>query len=253
MRIMPSTPKLFAYFRGSLHAIGLATALWALSVRSENAVIGPSTNAAPAVAFQLRSAIQADNTGVFLLDLMEAPSNLPRLRLCDAPAFGKTQTLKRSEVAELARTAGFDQSLTNWSGPAVVRISRRSRVLAEKEALQLLTQAIQRQFVKERGELELRLTQPLAGINVPDDPFSIKISDLPTSGVSSAFIVRFGIETAQGEEVGSWQASLQAKVWRDIWVAASALKRGDSVRGADLTRQRRDVLLCWEPLAEFTP
>ena len=250
---MPAKPTLFSVCSGLFPGISLAALLFAPIARGENAAADSTSDAAPLAPFQLRAAAQADGAGVFLSQLLEAPSDMQRLRLCDAPEFGKSLVLKRSEVTEWARAAGLDQALTNWSGPAVVRISRRSRVLAEKEALHLLTQTLQKQFVKERGELELRLSQPLAAINVPDEPFAIKISDLPTAGVNSAFIVRFDIETAQGEAVGSWQASLQAKVWRDIWVAASAMKRGDSVRGADITRQRRDVLLCWEPLAEFTP
>ena len=250
---MRSKQKTFSADAGLLRGICLASLLVAQIARGENADDGSNTNPAPVVQFQLRGATQTDGAGVFLNQVVEAPVDLPHLRLCDAPQFGKSIVLKRAEVGELARNAGLDQDLTNWTGPGVVRISRRSRVLADKEVLQRLTQLLQKQFVKEQGELELHLTQPVAAINVPDESLAIKISDLPTAGVSSALIVRFEAETTQGETVGSWQASLQAKVWREIWVAASAMKRGDSVRGADLMRQRRDVLLCWEPLAEFAP
>ncbi len=46
--------------------------------------------------------------------------------------------------------------------------------------------------------------------------------------------------------------SVQAHVWRDAWVAHSMLKRGDSLADADITRERRDMLVLHEPLADFT-
>jgi flagella basal body P-ring formation protein FlgA len=212
------------------------------------------TNAAdPSAALQLRSAVQVDGEGVFLDQVIESKSDLQRLRLCDAPACGKSLLLKRPELSELARAAGMDNGLTNWVGSEAIRVSRRLRPLAEKEGLQLLTSVLQRQYIKEQGELELRLSRPWAVINVPDEPFTVKVTDLPISGVAPAFIIRFELETARGEHFGSWQAALQTKVWREVWVARSPLKRGDSVRGADLTRERRDVLLLREALAEFAP
>ena len=209
------------------------------------------TNTIGTPAFELRATAQVDGEGIFLNQVIATPRDLPQLRLCDAPLFGKSAILKQSEVAELARAAGFNETLTNWSGPALTRISRRARQLSEKETLQLLTSVLQRQCVKEQGELELRFARPWNPINTPDEPFVIKVLDLPTSGVSSSFILRFEVETAHGEAVGSWQASLQAKVWREIWVASSAVKRGESVVSAGLARERRDMLLCHEPLAEF--
>jgi len=205
----------------------------------------------PLPAVQLRAALQVDSEGVFLNQLVESGTGLPRLRLCDAPACGKSILLKRAEIAELARATGMDNTLTNWTGSESVRVSRRLRPLGEKEALQLLTSVLQQQYVREQGELELRLARAWTAITIPDEPFTVKVLDLPTTGVANAFITRFEVETAHGEHVGSWQASLQARVWREVWVARSPLKRGDSVRGADLTRERRDMLVCREPFAEF--
>jgi flagella basal body P-ring formation protein FlgA len=217
----------------------------------EQASVAATNPAAPVL--QLRAALQVDSEGIFLNQILEPSGDYPRLRLCDAPVFGKSLVLTRAEATELAKAAGFDQVLTNWAGPATMRISRRTRALAGKEALQLLSTVLQKQFVKELGQLELRFSQPWTVINVPDEPFTIKVLDLPTSGVSPAFIARFELETEHGEHVGSWQAPLQAKVWREIWVTGSPLKRGDSLRGADLNREPRDMLLCREPLAEFSP
>jgi flagella basal body P-ring formation protein FlgA len=204
-------------------------------------------------AFQLRPAAQVDGGGIFLNQLIQSETALPALRLCDAPLFGKSAVLTRAQIADLARVAGSDLALTNWAGAEAVRVSRRSRALAEREGLQLLTALLQQQTIKDKGELELRLSRAWTAINVPDEPFTLKVLDMPTMGVTPAFIVRFELETARGEKVGSWQASLQARIWREIWVTHSALKRGDSLRGADLAHDRRDVLALRETLAEFDP
>lgn len=226
----------------------LGFVLFALCSRADEISIEATTNQMPAV--QLRPLIEVTGEGVFLSQLSVPTVDLPRLRICDSPAFGKPLLLKRGQVAELARSAGFEQPLTNWTGPDAVRIQRRSRSLDEKETLQLLTSVLQKQYAKDAGELGLRLTRPWTSANVPDEPFALKVLEIPTSGIGPVFIIRFELETAFGEHIGSWQASLQAKVWREIWVSGSPLRRGDSLRGADLKRERRDMLLCREPLAE---
>src|SRR5437588_7210518 len=151
-----------------------------MCVRAEDAQAVADTNQAP--AFKLQPVVQVDGGGIFLNQVIESPRDLPRLRLCDPPVFGKSAILKQNEVAELARAAGFNESLTNWAGPALTRISRRGRLLAEKETLQLLTSDLQRQCVKDQGELELRFARACNPINTPDEPFLIKVLDLPTSG-----------------------------------------------------------------------
>jgi flagella basal body P-ring formation protein FlgA len=75
---------------------------------------------------------------------------------------------------------------------------------------------------------------------------------MPTMGVTPAFVVRFELHSAR-ETLGPWQIAAQARVWRNAWVAHSALERGDLVSEAGLARERRDVLPLHEPLAEFTP
>ncbi|HWI59568.1 MAG TPA: hypothetical protein VNZ22_20235, partial [Bacillota bacterium] len=202
-------------------------------------------------AVSLRSSVQVDGEGVSLSQVVQSEASLPELRLADAPAFGKTSQLTRSQISEALRTAGADLLITNWAGAEAVRISRRARALTESEALELLTSTLQQQCVKDKGELELRLSRPWTTVTVPDEPFTLRILDLPTAGVTPAFITRFELQTARGERVGSWQAALQARVWRQIWVARSTLKRGELLREADMTRERRDVLVCHENLAEF--
>ena len=86
--------------------------------------------------------------------------------------------------------------------------------------------------MKDKGELELSLTQPWSPPVVPDEPLTLKILELPTAGVTPAFIVRFELRTAH-ETLGAWQASVKAQVWREVWVAHSILaaRRPISRRG----------------------
>jgi len=80
---------------------------------------------------------------------------------------------------------------------------------------------------------------------------TLKILDMPNNGVASSFIVRFEIFNADGSSLGNWQYSVQARLWREIWVARSMLKPGELVADADIARERRDVLVLHSPLAEF--
>jgi len=114
----------------------------------------------------------------------------------------------------------------------------------------LLTQTLQDTYVKDRGELELRITQPWTSRKISDEPLTVKITEVPTIGVSPSFIVRFELRNSH-ETVGAWQLPVQAHVWREAWVAHSMLKRGDALADADIARERRDVLVLHEPLADF--
>jgi flagella basal body P-ring formation protein FlgA len=146
--------------------------------------------------------------------------------------------------------AGTENASATPATPAAPA-APRLRTFAEADLLELLTATLQKECVKDRGELELRLVRPWTSRTVPDEPLAIKILDLPPTGVTPSFIVRFELRTAR-ETVGTWQLSLQARIWRDIWVARSALKRGGPVADADLERDRRDVLTLRESLAEFS-
>jgi flagella basal body P-ring formation protein FlgA len=126
----------------------------------------------------------------------------------------------------------------------------RQRALGEADLLQLLTHALQQESVRDRGELELRLTRPWTPRNVPDEPLTVKILEMPNSGVSAAFIIRFELRTAKAV-LGTYQLPLQARIWREVWVAHSGLKRGDLIANAEVARERRDVLPLREQFAEF--
>jgi flagella basal body P-ring formation protein FlgA len=125
------------------------------------------------------------------------------------------------------------------------------KLLTEADALKLLTSTLQETYVRDRGELELSFTQPWVAPTLPDEPLTVKILGIPTVGVTASFIIRFQLCTTN-QTVGTWQASMQAHIWRDVWVAHSDLRRGELIAEADVTRERRDVLSVSESLAEFS-
>jgi flagella basal body P-ring formation protein FlgA len=179
---------------------------------------------------------------------------LPPLRLADAPPYRRTANLTRDQIRaavqkefpELAAT------LTHWAGADQVQVTRRMRRLDETDIRAGLTARLQDDYIRDQGELELHLTRPWVPILVPDDPIVFRILDLPSTGVNPFFIVRFEIRAGE-EALGSWQVALNAKVWRDVWVTRSAVRRGQGLAEADIGRERRDALALREsPLAMAT-
>src|ERR1700744_673242 len=211
-----------------------------------------SAFAGESASFQLGDNAQADSSGIYLQQLVKSDQSVPALRLTDAPAFGKTMDLTRAQIKDLITAAAPGLSVSNWSGADSIEISRRSHTLSETATLSLLAATLQKNYVKDRGELELNFVQQWTPPTVPDEPLTVKVLELPTAGVTHSFIIRFQLCTAN-ETVGTWQASVQAHVWRDSWVAHSDLQRGESLSDADVTRERRDILGINESLAEFQP
>jgi flagella basal body P-ring formation protein FlgA len=208
--------------------------------------------AAESTAFQLSPVAQVTGSGVFLQQIVTSSQPLPDVRLCDAPAVGATLELSRSQINDLLAAAAPAWMTTNWAGADSIRILRRSRTSNEADAAALLTARLQSDFVKDQGDLELDFTEPWDAPTVPDEPLTVKIMEAPVSGVAPLFIVRFQLCTAT-ETVGTWEVSLHAHIWRDVWVAHTDLMRGELAADADIIRDRRDVLATHEPLADFSP
>ncbi|MGK7644015.1 hypothetical protein ACSRCT_22260, partial [Salmonella enterica] len=61
---------------------------------------------------------------------------------------------------------------TNWTGSAQIRVTRRTRQLGESELKELLTDVLQREHVRQRGELELGFTRAWTAVTVPDETFT---------------------------------------------------------------------------------
>ena len=226
------------------------SSLLLLSLLSLTAADLPPSASLPSLT--LKAEAQADSQGVFLAQLVVAPSNaaLPHLRLLDPPRVGAPLTLTRANLQQLLARPECGLTVSNWSGAEQVRIARRTRSLGEGDVKELLTAALQDRYVQDRGELELRFSRPWAAVPVPDDNLTVRLIDVPPSGLSSLFIVRFELLSGT-EPVGNWQAVLQAKIWREIWVTRTPMRRGQTISEAELNRERRDVLVVREPLADL--
>jgi flagella basal body P-ring formation protein FlgA len=208
-----------------------------------------SARAADAPPLQLLAAAPVSGDGIFLPQLFSSTQPLPVIRMGDAPAFGKNLFLNRAQICDLlaANAPGVG---TNFSGPDAIKIYRRARTLGESDILGMLSATLQRDYVRDRGQLELRLAQPWTPLVLPDEPLTLDITELPTAGVTPGFIVRFTLHTGT-ETLGNWMANVKASVWREVWVATVQLKRGDPVSAKSLSRERRDVLNLHEPVADF--
>jgi len=203
-------------------------------------------------ALQLQAEAKVDGTGVFLNQLLAPPfqTNLPKLRVAAAPALGQTNSLSRQQIIALAKDAAPELDTTNWSGPQLVRISRRVRLMCEAEVAEMLRAALQRDYVGGRGALEIHFTHPWSLVTVPEEPVSLQLTDLPPAGVLHNLMAGFELWCGK-ERIGSWQAPLQARVWRDIPVAHSPILRGQLLREADITLERRDMLSQHEACIDF--
>lgn len=210
--------------------------------------------AAPApVELELRKTTQVDSAGIFLHQLVNADSaTLPAapIRLADAPVFGRTISFTSEQVADLLRRSGAlpQHSVLTWSGAPQVRVVRRARFLAEGELRELLTATLQSEHVREKGALELSFGRSWSGVSLPDEPLALRVLNMPASGVSPNFIVRFDL-SAGSERFGPWQTVVQARVMREVPVARTQLKRGQPLQASDFTIEQRDVLSLREPMS----
>ena len=191
---------------------------------------------------ELLPTASANSQGIFIADLVnKSEQPLPRIQLAPAPQIGRPILLTRGQISTLLSKAAPDLTCTNWTGADRIRVMRATRVVNELVLKELLTQTLQRDFVKDRGDLELRFNRPWKSLIVPDEPLSLKVLEMPTSGVSPSFICRFEL-IAGSEAVGSYQQPLGAKVWKEIFVARSNLTRGQSLRDAEVGLERRDIV-----------
>jgi flagella basal body P-ring formation protein FlgA len=210
----------------------------------------PHAKAAEPVSFQLLADVQVDSTGIFLNQIVLPLTLVPPIRLAQAPLLGQTASLSRAQVIALANAAAPALDMTNWTGPDHVNVTRRTRLLGEAEMTTLLRATLQREYVSERGELEIHLSRPWVSFAVPDEAFSLQITAVPPAGVMPNLVVGFELWCGP-ERIGAWQLPLQAHVWRDIPVAHAALLRGTLLRDADITLERRDVLTEHDALIQF--
>jgi len=191
----------------------------------------------------LKTNAAVTSSGVFLADVVVPPTGvvLPHVRVADAPAFGTAVILRPSDLGPRVLEATQIDPGTNWLGAAQVTVNRRPRALAAADVVELLTAKLTADHLPQGGELELRLTRAWNDVPVPDEPLDVKLVQLPPQGVMPTFSLRFELTNGR-ESFGPWQVSLHASLWKDVWIAGRALKRGDALNSGDLSLERRDVL-----------
>ncbi|HEV2692290.1 MAG TPA: flagellar basal body P-ring formation chaperone FlgA [Verrucomicrobiae bacterium] len=209
----------------------------------------PSSIAGESALFQLNAVAPVSGDGVFLPQIFSAASPLPAVKLCDAPAFGKNLILTRAQINDLlaVNAPAFG---TNFSGDSI-KITRRVRTFGESDVLGLLTETLQKNYIRDKGQLELKLAQPWNSLVLPDEPLTLDVQDMPTAGVASSFMTRFTLRTDH-ETLGTWTANLKASVWREVDVATRQLHHGDPVKADTFASERRDILNVREPLADLS-
>jgi flagella basal body P-ring formation protein FlgA len=194
--------------------------------------------------WQLLPQAQVDSSGIFLSQVVTAPTSvvLPLIRLASAPPLGQTVSFSKDQVTELVRQHNPELIASNWSGATRIRVSRRTRQFTDYDMAGMLTTTLQRDFVKDRGEIELHLTRPWVSLEVPDEPLTLKVFDLPSTGINPDCVVRCELWNGQ-ERAGGWEVAIHASIWREIPVAHSPLVRGELLKDADVTLERRDMLV----------
>lgn len=211
-----------------------------------------ATTHAPAQELTLLTNAVVDSEGIFLSQVLTSAVPLPHLRLADAPQFGQAAVLTRIQITEILQKVSAESATTNLLGADKVRISRRARPYNESEIKDQLTALLQNDYVKDRGELEIRFLRPWIPIVLPDEPLTLKVLNLPSTGVTPNCIVRFELSTKR-EILGSWQAPVSARVLSEVWVAKAPLHKDQIFSEADVTRERRDILTLRESLLPAQP
>jgi flagella basal body P-ring formation protein FlgA len=201
-----------------------------------------AASAAAASEFELLAEVQVTSRGILLEQLFSTNSAVaPAILLGPAPAIGRPILLTREQVFQALLKAGVDASLSSIGGADKVRIVRKTRPLTESDLRELAASELTRQYLRDRGELEIRFTRGWAAITVPDEPLKLQILDLPSGGIAPSFILRAEI-SAGTESLGAWHIPIQARIWKDLYVTRSPAFRGQSFHEADLVKERRDVL-----------
>ncbi len=209
------------------------------------------TGAAPAaLELELRPDVVVDSAGTFLHQVVTTvPESLSKqpVRLADAPPFGRAFNYSPEQISEMLRRIQPNLPEITWAGASPTRVLRRGRFLAEGELRELLTATLQGEQVRDRGTLEIGFGRPWSNVNLPDEPLTLRVLNMPATGVSPNFIVRFEIVSG-AERFGPWQMVVQARVMKDVPIARTALKRGQPLMASDFSTERRDVLSLRDPV-----
>jgi len=166
----------------------------------------------------------------------------------NGPVMAGTEPVgKQLPAASPAQSVGASAPVIGSAKPA----ARTTRRFEEEELRLMLREKIQHQLGTNEGELDLKFSRPWTPVTVPDGPLAVEILEPALNRLSPSMVVRFEVLSGKDVLVGTWQASLQLRFWREVLVAQTSLRRGAPFREADVARERRDVLTLHDPVCEL--
>jgi len=130
------------------------------------------------------------------------------------------------------------------------RERRAQRKLEEEELARLLSDYLNNLRPNDPSDWELRFTRPWTPLAVPDGELRAEVLDPAPSRIGANSILRFELR-AGSRRLGTWQVPVQARQWKKVLVAESALQRGQLLREAPLTLERPDVLALRDTLTDL--
>ncbi|MEI8294239.1 MAG: flagellar basal body P-ring formation chaperone FlgA [bacterium] len=134
--------------------------------------------------------------------------------------------------------ASFQKS--EQAAPAVVT-SPGMVTLGERQVLDALQRELAARYSLE-GDLKLSFVQEWKPLEIRNGrDWKLIVDQAPLGGISSRPQLRFHIE-ADGKQVGSWQESFRASLWRPVWVASRRLDRGAALDSSSCALKTLDTL-----------
>lgn len=176
-----------------------------------------------------------------------APAPAPELASILAPVLpAAADDATPSSAPAVVRRVGVSASSAEPTATAVVAAPNAGKLNADDLAL-ALTERLVVKFAP-AGDLQLELVNPwtplaLPGANAAD--WQVVVTEFPAAGLEPTFLVRFQVKAGKGGDettLGEWRLPVRAQLWQETWVASRRLVRGELLNGADLERQKVDVL-----------
>lgn len=195
-----------------------------------------------------------DSRGVALSNVVRLADNsdFGGVILSDAPAVGQTMTWSREDVAARLRTVLPGVTNLVLDGAPQVVVGRRLKALSDLALLDLLREALSNEYSPLDGELGLSLLGAWASPKVPDEALQVVLVDKPINGLLGTMSLRFELRNER-EQFGPWSVAVRARLMREVFVARTMLKRGQTVEPADLKTEKRDVLVWRDALTQLPP
>jgi flagella basal body P-ring formation protein FlgA len=194
---------------------------------------------APAAGLMLKGDVLVDRDSLTLGDLVEnAPETAAATALFRAPALGQTGTIQTRRIIEAATAAGLGQVETGGRLQIIVRRAAREVGASEIEAA-----------LRASLETSVGLDARTAGIVFEGTPPSLTLSSDVTGPVVASDIVydrrsrrvsaTIWIGPSANDRKASTRISGSVVELVDVAVVNRALARGDTVKDADISIERR--------------